>query len=93
MKNFDEFLEAIATDTELSKKVGSAKDVKEMVILIQNEGYAVSEDDISDLIMESVSGGSFLENLKGTLKEESKKMVGKALQAGSKEAANFVNKW
>lgn len=57
MKDLKAFLEAMATDKELEEKVRGAKDVKEIVEVAKEAGYAVTEEEINDFMMEAVAGG------------------------------------
>lgn len=78
MKDLKAFLEVMGKDKELSEKVRGAKDVKEMVKIAKEEGYAVTEDEMNDLLMEAVAGGfSFGEILNGMEKglEQAKDVV------------------
>ena len=57
MKDLKAFLEVMGKDKALSEKVRSASDVKEMVKIANEAGYAVTEDDMNDLLMDAVAGG------------------------------------
>lgn len=57
MKDLKAFLEDVKTNKELSAKVSEAKDAKEMVAIANAAGYTVTEDEMTDFLMESVSGG------------------------------------
>ena len=57
MKDLRAFLEAMATDKVLAEKVGDANGAKEIVEVAKEAGYAVTEEEITDILMEAVSGG------------------------------------
>ena len=57
MKDLKAFLEVMGKDKALSEKVRGAKDVKEMVKIANEAGYAVTEDEMNDLLLEAVAGG------------------------------------
>ena len=59
MKGLKEFLEVMGKDKELSAKVKGAGDVKEMVKIAKEEGYAVTEEEMNEFLLEAVSGGLF----------------------------------
>lgn len=57
MKDLRAFLEAMAKDKVLAEKVGDADGAKEIVEIAKEAGYAVTEEEIIDILMEAVSGG------------------------------------
>ena len=55
-KGIKEWKERVTADEEFAKKFEGLEDA-EMVELAKKEGYDFTEDELSDLKMESVSGG------------------------------------
>lgn len=56
-KGLKEFLEVMGKDKELSAKVKGAGDVKEMVKIVKEVGYEVTEEEMNEFLLEAVSGG------------------------------------
>ena len=82
MKDLKAFLEVMGKDNELSEKVRGAKDVKEMVKIANEAGYAVTEDEMNDFLMQAVAGGSWESWGLGILKDTFN-TFGNTLQAGA----------
>ena len=84
MKDLKAFLEVMGKDKALSEKVRSASDVKEMVKIANEAGYAVTEDDMNDLLMEAVAGGGFFDDLLSGVKKEAVDVGKKSLKTLAK---------
>lgn len=89
MKDLKAFLEAMATDKELAEKVGDADGAKEIVEIAKEAGYAVTEEEITDILMEAVSGGkidaAFWTDLGVTVVETTGAVLSKVGEASGNE--------
>lgn len=91
MKDLKGFLEAIYNDKKLAEKVNEAKDVKEMVKIANEAGYAVTEDEMNDFLMEAVAGGKA--TLRSIIKDAGSwfEKTGKKAGKWFKKAGNDIN--
>lgn len=57
MKNLEDFLNDLKNDEILRKEFEETKDQKQAMDLLKRKGYNVSEDELTELYLDSVSGG------------------------------------
>ncbi len=61
MQNINDFLKDLKTNDTLKKAFESTSDLKEVCRVAKQHGYEISEDDLMDYYLESVSGGAFVD--------------------------------
>lgn len=57
MKDLKAFLEEVAKNEALAERMNGTKDVSEMVQIATDEGFEVTEEEMTEFLMEAVSGG------------------------------------
>ncbi len=63
-KGLQEWMKELEGNKELAKKVQEMKDPKDIVKIAHENGYEITEDEIMDAVLESVSGGGFGSSMK-----------------------------